>query len=77
VLATVGDPESLGHACATLLSAPARRAALVRTGRAVVGRYDWSVVAREVVRVYETTISVASGRVVEDEEPRTPIELPL
>jgi phosphatidylinositol alpha-mannosyltransferase len=76
-LATVGDPESLGQVCATLLSAPARRAALVRTGRAVVDRYDWSVVAREVVRVYETTISVDSGRVVEDEEPRAPIELPL
>ena len=76
-LATVGDPESLGHACASLLSSPARRDALLRTGRAVVDRYDWSVVAREVVRVYETTISAAAGRVVEDEEPRAPLELPL
>jgi phosphatidylinositol alpha-mannosyltransferase len=77
MLATVGDPESLGHACSTLLGAPTRRDALVRTGRTVVDRYDWSVVAREIVRVYETAISVEAGHVVEDEEPQGPLELPL
>jgi phosphatidyl-myo-inositol alpha-mannosyltransferase len=76
-LASVGDPESIAHACTALLDAPARRAALVRTGAAIVDRYDWTVVAREIVRVYETAMSVSSGRVVEDEEPRAPIELPL
>jgi phosphatidylinositol alpha-mannosyltransferase len=76
-LATVGDPESLAPACSGLLDAPARRAALGRTGRAIVERYDWTVVAREIVRVYETAVSVSSGRVVEDEEPRPPVGLPM
>jgi phosphatidyl-myo-inositol alpha-mannosyltransferase len=67
-VASVGDPESLAHACAGLLGSPARREALRSAGRHLVARYDWSVVGREVVRVYETAISVSSGRVVEEPE---------
>src|SRR3954451_14993510 len=68
-VATVGDPESLAHACASLFASPERRDALRAAGRALVTRYDWAVVAREVVRVYETAISVSAGRVVEEPEP--------
>jgi phosphatidylinositol alpha-mannosyltransferase len=71
-VATVGDPESLAHACAGLLASPARRDALRSAGRKLVSRYDWSVVGREVIRVYETAISVSSGRVVEEPEPLEP-----
>lgn len=67
-LASVGDPESFAHACASLLESPARRDALRAAGRAAVARYDWSVVALEVVRVYETAISAVAGRVVEEPE---------
>ncbi|HEU5035275.1 MAG TPA: glycosyltransferase family 4 protein [Mycobacteriales bacterium] len=73
VVASVGDPESLAHACGVLLDSPSRRAALRSKGRAVVARYDWGVVAQEIVRVYETAIAASGGRVVEDEpEPEAP-----
>ena len=68
-VASVGDPESLAHACAGLLASAARRDALRVAGRALVARYDWSVVASEIVRVYETAITMSVGRVVEEPEP--------
>jgi len=71
-LATVGDAESLAHACAALLGSPARRQALRAAGGSLVARYDWQVVGREILRVYETAISVSSGRVVEEPEPLEP-----
>ncbi|HET7530200.1 MAG TPA: glycosyltransferase family 4 protein [Mycobacteriales bacterium] len=71
-LATVGDAESLAHACAALLGSPARRQALRAAGGSLVARYDWQVVGREILRVYETAIAVSSGRVVEEPEPLEP-----
>ena len=68
-LASVGDPESFAHACAALLDSPQRRAALAEAGRAHVQRYDWSQVAVEVLRVYDTAIAMHSGGVVEEDEP--------
>jgi len=76
-VATVGDPESLAHACTGLLDSPARQQALREAGRSVVARYDWSVVGSEIVRVYETAISVSSGRVVEEPEPLEPAAVGL
>jgi len=76
-VATVGDPESLAHAIAGLLASPARRDRLRAAGRSLVARYDWSVVGREVLRVYETAISVSSGRVVEEPEPLEPAAVGL
>jgi phosphatidylinositol alpha-mannosyltransferase len=73
-LATVGDPESLAHACAALLGSPARREALRRAGLATVAQYDWSVVAAEIVHVYATAIASAVSRVVEEPEPAPSIE---
>jgi phosphatidylinositol alpha-mannosyltransferase len=70
-LATVSDPASLAHACAALLDSPARRSRLTDVGRATVARYDWSVVAAEVVHVYDTAIAMHSGGVVEEPEPVT------
>jgi phosphatidylinositol alpha-mannosyltransferase len=68
-LATVGDPESLAHACAGLLTSEARRESLRRCGLSVVAKFDWTVVAAEIVRVYETAIAASGGRVVEEPEP--------
>jgi phosphatidylinositol alpha-mannosyltransferase len=67
-MATVGDPQSLAHACRSLLSSPDRRRSLCRTGAGIVHRYDWTVVAREIVRVYETAIASSGGPVQEDPE---------
>jgi phosphatidyl-myo-inositol alpha-mannosyltransferase len=76
-VATVGDPESLAHACAALLGSPARQQALRSAGKSVVARYDWSVVGREILRVYQTAISVSSGRVVQEPEPLEPAAVGL
>jgi phosphatidylinositol alpha-mannosyltransferase len=76
-LATVGDAESLAHACLTMLDAPRRRETVGRLGAEIVRRYDWTVVAREVVRVYETTVSSSTGRVVEDPDPVDPLPVVL
>ena len=69
VLATVGDPESLAHAIATVLGSDARRNLMRKAGMDVVRRYDWSVVAQEIVRVYEMTIAASPERhVIEEPE---------
>ena len=49
-----GDPRALAAAAAALLDDPAARAAFAQRGAACVRSYDWSIVARDVVRVYET-----------------------
>lgn len=56
VLFPVGDAAGLAAAAGSLLDRPAERDRLAEVGRQTVRRYDWSVVAREVVRVYETVI---------------------
>ena len=71
-LASVGDAESFAYACAALLDSPARRAKLTTAGRAIVGRYDWSVVTAEIVHVYEMAIAMHTGGVVEEPEPVQP-----
>ena len=55
-LFTTGDPAALAAAAARLLDDPARRAALSTAALNAVAAYDWSVVAREVLSVYETVI---------------------
>jgi phosphatidylinositol alpha-mannosyltransferase len=71
-LTTVGDPTSLAAGCATLLRSAERRSQLRDAARAVVTRYDWSVVAGEILRVYETAIAASTGRVEEDPKPVDP-----
>ncbi|MDQ1698227.1 MAG: phosphatidyl-myo-inositol alpha-mannosyltransferase [Frankiaceae bacterium] len=60
-LAAVGDADALARACADLLDAPERRAVLSDVGRRVVAQYDWSVVATEVMHVYEAAIAGHHG----------------
>ncbi|MBA2895126.1 glycosyltransferase family 4 protein [Nonomuraea soli] len=60
-----GDPESLAEEARALLADPERRAKLSAEALVAVRKYDWSTVARDVVRVYET-VTAGAGRVVED-----------
>jgi phosphatidylinositol alpha-mannosyltransferase len=75
-IATTGDAESLAHAVGTLLDSTARRDSLRRAGLEAVERYDWRVVAEEVLRVYETAIAASTGRVVEGPEVDPAVLLP-
>ncbi|MEU7836220.1 MULTISPECIES: glycosyltransferase family 4 protein [unclassified Nonomuraea] len=61
-----GDPASLAREAAALLDAPERRAKLAEEALVAVGKYDWSTVARDVVRVYETVTASGAGGVEED-----------
>ncbi|MER7503113.1 glycosyltransferase family 4 protein [Nonomuraea pusilla] len=61
-----GDPVSLAREAAALLDAPERRAKLAEEALVAVRKYDWSTVARDVVRVYETVTTGGAGRVEED-----------
>jgi phosphatidyl-myo-inositol alpha-mannosyltransferase len=55
-LFATGDPADLARAAARLLDDPARRAALSNAALKAVAQYDWSVVARDVLSVYETVV---------------------
>ncbi|TMR24560.1 glycosyltransferase family 4 protein [Nonomuraea turkmeniaca] len=61
-----GDAGSLAREAAALLDAPERRAKLASEALVAVRKYDWSTVARDVVRVYETVTTSGAGRVEED-----------
>ena len=51
-----GNPADLARAAGRLLDDPGRRASVSRAAMTAVRSYDWSVVARDVVRVYETVV---------------------
>ena len=70
-----GDPAALAAGLAALLDAPDRRRELAATGSRVVAAYDWPVVARQILDVYETVIAAEPGAVVPDAAPG-PAELP-
>ena len=55
-LFSAGDPADLARVAARLLDDPARRAELSVAALAAVADYDWAVVAREVVSVYEPVV---------------------
>lgn len=65
LLTAVGDPFALADGIAALLDDPLRRATLARRARAAVAEYDWQVVARTVVKVYETVIAADPRSVAE------------
>jgi phosphatidylinositol alpha-mannosyltransferase len=65
VLSPVGDPVALAVALRGLATDPGRRAALAAAGRRRVSAFDWSVVAGQVVRVYEQAIAADPRRVGE------------
>ncbi|GAA4635536.1 glycosyltransferase family 4 protein [Actinoallomurus vinaceus] len=56
----VGDAEALAAAAAELLDDAARRKQLSAEAKTAVLAYDWSTVARDVVRVYETVAGDAT-----------------
>lgn len=66
VVVPVGDGAAFAAVLVDLLGDRERRDALVAHGRATVARYDWSVVAAQVVRVYET-VTAGHGRVHESD----------
>jgi phosphatidyl-myo-inositol alpha-mannosyltransferase len=55
-LFVTGDAADLAAAAGRLLDDPARRAALSEAALTAVAAYDWSVVARDVLSVYETVL---------------------
>ena len=64
-LFTNGDAADLALQAGRLLDDPGRRAKLAAEALVAVRKYDWSIVARDVVRVYET-VAASAGRVEED-----------
>jgi phosphatidyl-myo-inositol alpha-mannosyltransferase len=60
-LFTTGDAGDLARAAGRLLDDPARRAELSAAALAAVAQYDWSVVARDVLRVYQTVMLGRTG----------------
>jgi phosphatidyl-myo-inositol alpha-mannosyltransferase len=55
----VGSPTGLAAAAARLLDDPGYRAVLATAASAAVQELDWSVIARDVVRVYEAVVPAA------------------
>ncbi|HSV67933.1 MAG TPA: glycosyltransferase family 4 protein [Mycobacteriales bacterium] len=66
VLFRTGDSAGLARALALVLDGVDRRVTLARAGAEVVCGYDWPVVARQVVRVYETVAAAEPGQVTDD-----------
>jgi phosphatidylinositol alpha-mannosyltransferase len=65
VLFPTGDAAALATALGALLDDPQRRAMLAHAGRERVATFDWPVVARQVLRVYETAVAADPRRVRE------------
>jgi phosphatidylinositol alpha-mannosyltransferase len=57
-----GDAAALAAAAGRLLDDPARRATLSAAAARAVREFDWSVVAKDVLRVYQA-VAPAAGRV--------------
>ncbi len=62
VLVPAGVPAALAEALGDLLDDPGRRAALAAAGRARAAMWDWPVVARRVLQVYETAVAADPRR---------------
>ncbi len=60
-LFAIGDAAELAAAAGRLLDDPERRAALSAAAAAAVRSYDWPVIARDVVQVYETVTLGGTG----------------
>jgi phosphatidylinositol alpha-mannosyltransferase len=63
VLVRRGDARALARALSDLLADRERRTRLSDTGRRAAAGYDWSVVARRVLAVYETVVLPGGGEV--------------
>ena len=58
-----GDPAALAEAAGRLLDDPSLRARLSAAATDAVRAYDWPMVARDVVKVYEAVVPAAVGKV--------------
>ncbi|ORW15103.1 alpha-(1-2)-phosphatidylinositol mannosyltransferase [Mycolicibacter nonchromogenicus] len=65
-LAPVDDPAALAAALIEVLDDDALRAAYVAAGAEAVRRFDWPVVADQIIRVYETVAGVGGKVTVGD-----------
>ena len=68
VLVRRGDAAALADALSGLLGDPDRRADLSARGREAAWAYDWSVVARRVLAVYETVVLPGGGAVTASDD---------
>jgi phosphatidylinositol alpha-mannosyltransferase len=64
VLVPPGAPAALAAALGDLLDDPQRRAALAAAGRLRAAMWDWPVVARRVLQVYETAVAADPRRLL-------------
>lgn len=62
VLVPAGSPAALSAALDDLLGDPEKRAALAAAGRRRAAMWDWPVVARRVLQVYETAVAADPRR---------------
>jgi phosphatidylinositol alpha-mannosyltransferase len=62
VLVPAGVPAALSGALGDLLDDPDQRAALAAAGRRRAVMWDWPVVARRVLQVYETAVAADPRR---------------
>jgi phosphatidyl-myo-inositol alpha-mannosyltransferase len=65
MLAAVNDEAALAEALRDMVTDPVRRAELADAATRRVAGFDWSIVAKQVLRVYETAIAATPGRVHE------------
>lgn len=65
ILAAVNDDVALAAALGDMLSDDRRRAELADAATRRVAAFDWSIVATQVLRVYDTAIAATPGRVHE------------
>jgi phosphatidylinositol alpha-mannosyltransferase len=76
VLVRRGDAAALAGALCEVLGDSGRRAELSARGAGVAAQYDWNVLARRILAVYETVVPPGGGAVeADDEDP--PAEGPL
>jgi phosphatidylinositol alpha-mannosyltransferase len=68
VLVRRGDPAGLAAGLSALLGDPGRRARLSAAGSRAAAGYDWSVVARRILAVYETVAATGGGAVTASSE---------
>jgi phosphatidylinositol alpha-mannosyltransferase len=77
VLVRRGNAGALARALCDLIADPGRRAELSARGRQVAGNYDWSVLARRILAVYETVLLPGGGEVTAgDDDEWNPIGAP-
>jgi phosphatidylinositol alpha-mannosyltransferase len=71
VLVRRGDPAALADALCDLLGDPVRRSELSAGGARAAAAYDWDVLARRILAVYETVLPAEGGEVTAGEDDET------